>query len=242
MRQASWRVVRLLVAFAAVFAAILAGGAASARHERYAGEPRADGARVARRDRWCGHDRASRASPSAVTYANARELGASKADAGSAGKASKNGQRSGAGSSARRDRAARGSTRRRSTRCRAPTTASRSRPRPAQRPSSRRCPGVEAVHAIPLVALDNHSSVPLIGALQAWGSYGKTGTGMRIAVIDTGVDYVHRGFGGSGSSADYRRRDQRSDEPAAGDRQPGRVHDPGHLPDGEGRRRLRLRR
>ena len=56
---------------------------------------------------------------------------------------------------------------------------------------------------IPLVELDNHSSVPLIGALQAWSTYGKTGTGMSIAVIDTGVDYVHRGFGGSGSAADY---------------------------------------
>ena len=26
---------------------------------------------------------------------------------------------------------------------------------------------------------------------------------MRIAVIDTGLDYVHRGFRGSGSAADY---------------------------------------
>ena len=31
-------------------------------------------------------------------------------------------------------------------------------------------PGVKAVHEIPLVELDNHSSVPLIGALQAWGA------------------------------------------------------------------------
>jgi len=64
-------------------------------------------------------------------------------------------------------------------------------------------PGVKAVHAIPLVSLENHSSVPLIGGTQAWSSFGKTGAGMRIAVIDTGVDYVHRGFRGSGSAADY---------------------------------------
>ncbi len=64
-------------------------------------------------------------------------------------------------------------------------------------------PGVKAVHEIPLVELDNHSSVPLITALQAWGSFGNTGTGMSIAVIDTGIDYVHRGFAGSGSSPDY---------------------------------------
>jgi subtilisin family serine protease len=64
-------------------------------------------------------------------------------------------------------------------------------------------PGVKAVHVIPLVELDNHSSVPLIGAPQAWSDFGKRGEGMSIAVIDTGVDYVHTGFGGSGSSADY---------------------------------------
>jgi subtilisin family serine protease len=64
-------------------------------------------------------------------------------------------------------------------------------------------PGVKAVHVIPLVELDNHSSVPLIGSQRAWSNYGMRGEGMSIAVIDTGVDYVHRGFGGSGSSADY---------------------------------------
>ena len=95
---------------------------------------------------------------------------------------------------------------------------------------------------IPLVELDNHSSVPLIGALQAWGTFGKTGTGMSIAVIDTGIDYVHRGFGGSGSAADYLVARQRGGEPAGRDRQPGRLLDSRDLPVREGRRRLRLRR
>ena len=40
-------------------------------------------------------------------------------------------------------------------------------------------PGVKAVHAIPLVELDNHSSVPLIGGTTAWSSFGKTGAGLQ---------------------------------------------------------------
>jgi subtilisin family serine protease len=64
-------------------------------------------------------------------------------------------------------------------------------------------PGVKAVHQIPVVSLDNHSSVPLIGAPQAWGAFGLTGAGKTIAVIDTGVDWVHRGFAGSGLATDY---------------------------------------
>ena len=138
------------------------------------------------------------------------------------------------------------STRPRCTRCSRPTTASRSRRTPGAVSDLMDLPGVKAVHVIPLVELDNHSSVPLIGSQQAWGTYGMTGTGMSIAVIDTGVDYVHRGFGGSGSSADYLDRGQRGGEPAGGDGQPGRFH--GHerpdadLPDREGGRRLRLRR
>ena len=103
-------------------------------------------------------------------------------------------------------------------------------------------PGVKAVHEIPLVSLDNHSSVPLIGGLQAWGTYGKTGTGIKIAVIDTGVDYVHRGLGGSGSSADYLVATSAAANRRHGDRQPGRLHDSGHLPEREGRRWVRLRR
>ncbi len=65
-------------------------------------------------------------------------------------------------------------------------------------------PGVKAVHVIPLLRRDNASSVPLIGAPTAWqGGGGLTGTGVRIGIIDTGIDYVHTNFGGSGSPADY---------------------------------------
>jgi subtilisin family serine protease len=63
-------------------------------------------------------------------------------------------------------------------------------------------PGVKAVHQIPLVERDNHYSVPFIGSQQVWDAHGKTGQGLSIAILDTGVDYVHTGFAGSGSSAD----------------------------------------
>lgn len=50
----------------------------------------------------------------------------------------------------------------------------------------------------------NVNSVPLIGGPQTWGGTpGYTGTGMKIGDIDTGIDYTHADFGGSGNPADY---------------------------------------
>ncbi len=70
-------------------------------------------------------------------------------------------------------------------------------------PQLQALPGVRAVHVIPLLSTDNASSVPLIGAPAAWTSYGETGQGIRIGIIDTGIDYIHTNFGGSGLAADY---------------------------------------
>ena len=63
-------------------------------------------------------------------------------------------------------------------------------------------PGVVAVRPV-LEAHrpDNTNGVPMVGAPGVWaGTPGFRGEGMKIAVIDTGVDYTHANFGGPGPS------------------------------------------
>jgi Subtilisin-like serine proteases len=64
-------------------------------------------------------------------------------------------------------------------------------------------PGVTAVHALTPKTLDNTVSVPFLGVPQAWQSTGKTGKGVKVAIIDTGIDYTHADFGGPGTEAAY---------------------------------------
>lgn len=159
--------------------------------------------------------------PSAVTYTKARGLGASKADAGKAGKESKQKAEQAQGA-VLADLAGAGIDATVLYQVQSAYNGIAVQAAPGTLAELAALPGVVAVHQIPLVELDNHSSVPLIGALQAWGSYGKTGTGTSIAVIDTGIDYVHRGFGGSGSSADYlAARSAAANPPAATDNPAG---------------------
>jgi len=64
--------------------------------------------------------------------------------------------------------------------------------------------GVVSVHRIPIHKPVNVRGVPLIGAPQAWGGVpGITGKGLKIAVIDTGIDYTHADFGGPGTPQAY---------------------------------------
>ncbi|MEP0774191.1 MAG: S8 family serine peptidase [Acidobacteriota bacterium] len=72
----------------------------------------------------------------------------------------------------------------------------------AQIPTLRALPGVKAVHPLPRLEPGLVSTAPLIGAPHAWGS-SLTGQGVRIGIIDTGVDYLHKAFGGSGSYAGH---------------------------------------
>lgn len=64
-------------------------------------------------------------------------------------------------------------------------------------------PGVVAIRPVPIYTIDNTAGVPFIGADTAWQNTGATGSGVGIAVIDTGIDYYHADFGGSGNPADF---------------------------------------
>jgi subtilisin family serine protease len=50
---------------------------------------------------------------------------------------------------------------------------------------------------------DNSSTDVFTRALATWQSTGQIGTGVRIGVIDTGLDYTHAAFGGPGTTAAY---------------------------------------
>ncbi|MEM6794018.1 MAG: S8 family serine peptidase [Acidobacteriota bacterium] len=73
----------------------------------------------------------------------------------------------------------------------------------------RRLEGVADVRPMPVKRRTNSTSVPFVGADDVWdaGGLGLLGDGLRIGVIDTGVDYLHSGFGGSGLAADYAAND-----------------------------------
>ncbi|MER8183838.1 S8 family serine peptidase [Kitasatospora sp. NPDC094015] len=63
-------------------------------------------------------------------------------------------------------------------------------------------PGVRAVHPIALKQRANSYSVPLTGAPEVWSppaGEGNTGRGVRIGIIDSGIDYTHADFGGPGT-------------------------------------------
>ncbi len=76
-----------------------------------------------------------------------------------------------------------------------------------------RLPGVKAVHRLHQEFPTNATSVPFIGAPSLWnnslGIGGNiTGAGIRIGVIDTGIDYQHADFGGTGLLTDYQANDR----------------------------------
>jgi minor extracellular serine protease Vpr len=74
-------------------------------------------------------------------------------------------------------------------------------------------PDVASVQPVSIVKLDNSTSVPFIGAPKVWNKFGAKGQGMTLALVDTGIDYTHADFGGSGDPADYENNDPNVVEP-----------------------------
>jgi subtilisin family serine protease len=78
-----------------------------------------------------------------------------------------------------------------------------------------RIPGVAAVRPMPVKHFDNASSVPLINAPDVWasGTAAGTGKGVRVGIIDTGIDYTHANFGGTGNPRAYEADHRVADAP-----------------------------
>lgn len=76
-------------------------------------------------------------------------------------------------------------------------------------------PGVIEIHPAPRFQVSLSHSVPLIQAEQVFDELGIDGTGITIAVIDTGVDYTHAAFGGSGLPDDFENNDPTVIEPGS---------------------------
>src|SRR6267378_5679189 len=76
-------------------------------------------------------------------------------------------------------------------------------------------PGVVAVLPVLKHRPNNAVSVPFIGAPGVWqGTPRLRGEGVKIAIIDTGIDYTHANFGGPGTVAAFQAAAATSTQPA----------------------------
>jgi len=76
-------------------------------------------------------------------------------------------------------------------------------------------PGVVQVVGVPKYNINNVVSVPFIGAPAVWqGIPGFRGEHVKIAIIDTGIDYTHANFGGPGTVAAFAKAAASSTAPA----------------------------
>ena len=116
---------------------------------------------------------------------------------------SREGRRSRASSRARRMRcaaASRASAARSSPSTRPPTTASRFASRATRSTSSRRCPASIAVRPLQLMRPNNTQRHPADRRARRVAEPRRSAAkNIKIAVIDTGIDYTHANFGGPGT-------------------------------------------
>src|SRR5262249_23898688 len=66
-----------------------------------------------------------------------------------------------------------------------------------------RLPGVVARYPSRSFERHNTAGVQYIGANTAWADTGLTGQGVKIGVLDTGIDYYHANFGGTDGAAKF---------------------------------------
>ena len=74
---------------------------------------------------------------------------------------------------------------------------------------------VASVQRVSIVRKTLATSVPFIGARRVWQDFGVRGLGMRVAIVDTGIDYTHASFGGEGTTAAYEANDPTFIEPGS---------------------------
>jgi subtilisin family serine protease len=74
-------------------------------------------------------------------------------------------------------------------------------------------PEVRAIRLSVPKVVHNASAVQLTNALKVWQQTGRLGDGMRVGVIDTGIDYTHADFGGPGTVAAYEAVDRTTAAP-----------------------------
>ncbi|MFH1331583.1 MAG: S8 family serine peptidase [Actinomycetota bacterium] len=75
-------------------------------------------------------------------------------------------------------------------------------------------PNVASIRRVRDFELDLSETVPYIGAT-AVQDLGFDGTGVTVAVLDSGIDYLHAAFGGSGDPAEYAANDPTIIEPGS---------------------------
>jgi minor extracellular serine protease Vpr len=75
-------------------------------------------------------------------------------------------------------------------------------------------PGVVGVRGLQVFHREMATSVPFLGVPSVWQSTGFTGEGIRVGIIDTGLDYTHANFGGPGTEAAFDAADATDTAPA----------------------------
>ncbi|MGE3310007.1 MAG: S8 family serine peptidase [Limisphaerales bacterium] len=87
----------------------------------------------------------------------------------------------------------------------------------ANLPALEALPGVRRVRPVRLYSRHLAINTPFVGATSVWSSPapGFDGRGLRIGIIDSGIDYTHADFGGGGKVADFTGNDPTRIEPGS---------------------------